>query len=188
MKDELKNEFADYLYNVCLLVQEDVFQSVINISNEVSCIFDSIAVMIELTRKNEFDSPFGKALVYGTSLSICSTIEKILRNIYFEEIKGDVYRDLEKVSLSSMFKENKYLSKLSEGLLYYLEFYLVKEVSYTGHSLERPGLNIRNKLMHGQNDAYENTYYGNCLHLFYMLISLINDLLLKTRLFVNEII
>ena len=61
---------------------------------------------------------------------------------------------------------------------YHLEFYLVREVNYHGDEMDKPGLNIRNNIMRGQDDAYEQTNYGTCLILFYFLLSLLDDLLI----------
>lgn len=44
--------------------------------------------------------------------------------------------------------------------------------------MDKPGLNIRNNIMRGQDDAYEQTNYGTCLILFYFLLSLLDDLLI----------
>ena len=102
-----------------------------------------------------------------------------MRNIVFKETQNDKYVDSDKTALASIFKKPLKLRGVSDGLKYYFEFYLIKQVDFDGGEMDRPGLNIRNKLMHGQDEMYERTDYGTCLTLFYLLLSLLNGLLLS---------
>ena len=126
--------------------------------------------MIDLSNQNQFETPYAKALVYGASLSICTTIEKIIRNTALKEVKNDRYLNTDKAALAEFFKGPFKLNDISEGLKYHLEFYLIKEASFKGNDFDKPGLNIRNNLMHGQDDAYDNINYGVCVILFYFLV------------------
>ena len=111
--------------------------------------------------------------------TICTTIEKILRNTAFKETCSDIYVDVDKIALAAFFKDPFKLKDVSDGLKYYLEFYLIKQIDFTGTEMDRPGLNLRNKLMHGQDEMYERTNYGTCLILFYLLLALLDDLFLS---------
>ena len=173
----LCSDFVNYVYNLSLAVQERYFGSRIDVEKEVSGVADSFVTMIDLDRNGQFESGIAKALLFGTCLTICSTIEKILRNVVLKEIKNDEYLDAGKTSLSEILQRYR-LKDVSKGLKYYLEFYLIKEVSTEGNGIDRPGRNLRNNLMHGHDDAYEKTDYGTCLMLFYLLLSLLGDLFL----------
>lgn len=176
--EQLVSEFANFIYNISIQIQEKYFFNVINIEKEITGQYDCLAALVDLARHEQFDTPYAKALIYSTSLSICTTIEKILRNIALLEIKNDRYVDINKATLGDLLSDAFDLKDVSKGLKYYLEFYLIKEVRFSGLDMERPGLNIRNNLMHGEDDAYESTDYGICLNLFYFLLSLLNDLAL----------
>lgn len=175
---DLVGDFINYMYNVALQVQEKYFSNLINIEKEITGEVDCFLAMMDLARQKQFDSPYAKALVYNNSLALCSTIEKILRNIALKEVKDKKYFDTSKATLAEFFRTPFQLKDISEGLKYHLEFYLIKEVNFHGYEIDRPGLNIRNNIMHGQDDAYEKTDYGTCLTLFYYLVSLMDDLLI----------
>ena len=174
--DQLTREFRYYLHLVTPKLSQSYFSNIIDIENETIGEFDCLLMMQELAKKSQFEAPFGKALVYSTSLAICTTIEKILRNVALKQVKNDTFFDSSKVTLVRLLAILSKNTDLSEGLKYYLEFYLVREIAFKGLDLEKPGLNIRNDLMHGQDDAFETTNYEICLILFYFLTSLINDL------------
>lgn len=177
--EKLCPEFVNFVYNICLEVQEKYFDNVINVEREISGVVDVFTEIINLSNQNQFDTPYARALVYSTSLSICTTIEKIIRNVALKEVKNDRYLNSDKAKLSDFFKGGYKLKDISEGLKYHLEFYLIKESKFSGNDLDKPGLNIRNNLMHGQDDAYDNTDYGICVALFYFLVSLLDDLVLS---------
>ncbi len=77
-------------------------------------------------------------------------------------------------TLGTLLKHRKY-KILSEGLLYYLEFYLSKENNNKLRSNQRLGKNIRNVQMHNHNKKYERT----CLELFYLVLLVLGDLLIE---------
>lgn len=176
--ENLFSDFANYMYNIPLQLQKEYFDNSIDIEKEITGVVDCLGAMMDLARQNQFETPYGKALVFGTSLSICTTIEKMLRNVALKEVKNDIYFDISKATLAYFFKTPFKLRDVSEGLKYHLEFYLIREVNYNGDVMDKPGLNIRNNIMHGQDDAYEQTDYRTCLILFYFLLSLLNDLLI----------
>lgn len=173
-------QFANYVYNICLQIQERYFNDSINIENEITGIVDSFAVIIELSNTKQYDTPYGKALTFGVSLSICSTIEKIIRNVALLE-QTDFYFDADRITLADLLSDRFKLENISNGLKYHLEFYLLKEINFNGLDSDRPGLNLRNKMMHGQDDIYENIDYGTCVLLFYYLLSLLNDLVISSE-------
>lgn len=59
-------------------------------------------------------------------LNECGYVEIILRNIAFQETKEMAFFEQDSNTLGTLLKHRKY-KILSEGLLYYLEFYLSKE-------------------------------------------------------------
>lgn len=179
--DKLASDFANYMCNISLQLQKEYFDNSIDIKKEITGVVDCFGTIINLIRQNQFETPFGRALVFGTSLSICTTIEKILRNVGLKEVKDDIYFNTAKATLADFFRPPFKLADISKGLKYHLEFYLIREVDYRGDDMSKPGLNIRNNIMHGQDDAYEQTNYDTCLILFYFLLSLLDDLLISAE-------
>lgn len=172
----LLGEFANYIYNVSLQIQDHYFDNTINIENEITGQVDCLAAIMELSKQNQSDTPYVKAITHNVSMSFCATIEKILRNVALKEVKHERYFDTSKATLADFFNKQFKLDDISNGLKYYLEFYLIKEVNHGFSNMDKPGLNIRNNLMHGEDNSYESTDYGVCLNLFYFLISLLGDL------------
>lgn len=180
-EEKFTTEFANYIYNISLTVQKEYFKNQINIEKEITGEIDVILSMIDLDREKQFNSPLGKTMMYGNSLAICTTIEKILRNVALKEVETTEYLDFSKTTLSDLLGETFKLKDVSAGLKYHLEFYLIREITNKIKVFERPGLNIRNNLMHGEDDAYETTDYGTCITLLYFVISLLDDLLLTLK-------
>ncbi len=179
--EQLSKEFVDYIYNVSIAVQEKYFDNLINIENEITGELDSFLAIVDLARNDQFESALGKWTIYGASLSICTTIEKILRNVALKEVRNKEYLDISKATLSNLLGSSFELKDLSKGLRYHLEFYMIKELTADIKQFEKPGLNIRNNLMHGQDDVYAITNYETSLTLLYFLVSLINDLIVSTQ-------
>lgn len=175
---ELSIQFANYIYNLSSVVQNDYFKNSINIVEELCGIFEMIGSMLDLARNKQEGTPLFKALVNGCVLNECGYIEKILRNIAFQEKKEVAYFDQDSNTLGSLLKHHKY-KILSEGLLYYLEFHLSKENNDKLRTDERPGKNIRNVQMHNHDKKYERTNFSLCLELFYLVLSVLGDLLIE---------
>lgn len=179
--ESLSKEYANYIYNISLLVEKEYFDNFINIERETTGLFDVFLNLINLAKQEQFETPYAKSIMYGSCLHICSIIEKILRNVAYKELKDQIYFDQNKVSLASLFKVPVCLNDISDGLKYHLEFYLIKEANFIGLDDDRPGLNIRNKLMHDENEVFEETKYETFLTLIYLLSSLLGDLFIKSR-------
>ena len=175
---ELSIQFANYIYNLSSIVQNDYFKNSINIVEELCGIFEMIGSMLGLLRNKQEETHLFKAMVNGCVLNECGYIEKILRNIAFQETKEVAFFDQDSNTLGALLKHHKY-KILSEGLLYYLEFYLLKENNDKLRIDERPGKNIRNVQMHNHDKKYERTNFSMCLELYYLVLSLLGDLLVE---------
>ena len=171
----------NYLSRISIQLQEKYFDNLISLNDEIKGEVDVFLNLIELTRKNLFESSFGRALLFSNCLFMCTTIEKIIRNVALKEIQKEIYFDMNKATLANFFRSPFKLKDISGGLKYCLEFYLIKEVDFNGEEMKRPGLNIRKNIMHGKNDAYEQTDYFTFLTLFYFLVSLLNDLFITMK-------
>ena len=175
---ELSKQFYEYVFNLANVVQKDYFSNSINIDNEICGIFELIESMLDLLNNKQEETYLYKALVNGCALNACCYIEKMLRNIAFHETKEKAFFDQESNTLGYLLKYHKYKA-LSEGLLYYLEFYLSKENNDKLRTDERPGKNIRNIQMHNYDKKYERTNLNLCLELFYFVLSILGDLLIE---------
>lgn len=172
---DLSKQFASYISSLSRAVQNDYFRNSINIVEEICGIFDLIGNMLDLLKNKQENTSLFKALVNGCVLNECGYIEKILRNIAFQEMKEVAFFDQDSNTLGTLLKHHKY-KILSEGLLYYLEFYLSKENNDKLRIDERPGKNIRNVQMHDHDNKYERTNITLCLELFYLILSILGDL------------
>ena len=110
------------------------------------------------------------------SLNQCGLIEKILRNIALKEAEDFTFFDSDSNTIGSLFKNHNF-KMISDGLLYYLEFYLSTEANESLRKGARPGKNIRNIQMHNHDDKYQKTNLTTCLELLYFIISQLGDLI-----------
>lgn len=168
-------EFEKYVSFLSNSVQQEYFEDSINIVDEICGIFKSIECIVDLEMRHDEDVPFIKALVNGCVLNECGLIEKMLRNIAFNEMKDEEYFNEESETLGSLL-EKRELKALSKGLKYYLRFYLSKENDNSIRKDERPGKDIRNVQVHNRDDKYQRTRSNLCFILFYFILSILGDL------------
>jgi len=174
--EDLSKDLYEYINAVCIFVQKKFFDNKLNIVDELLGEYEMIANIINLSKKDKTQKPIIKALLNGCAVNLCGTIEKILRNVFVKENSDKIYINPNKLTMSSLLNPKANLTSLSDGLKYYLEFYLVKEIEFQGLEEERPGKDIRNIQMHNRNKKYENTNLETCITLLYFALSLIDDL------------
>ena len=175
---ELSNSFYNYLYTICNEAEQKFFKKSININDEVLGIFTTIANLLNFINKKEDNTVLFKAILNGCVLNECALFEKLLRNVALKEIEDVYYFDQDSNTIGSLFR-NHHFKTLSKGLIYSLEFVLSREANDSLRKDERPGMDIRNIQMHNYNDKYEKTNIILCLQLFYLLLSILDDLFLK---------
>lgn len=173
----LYNSFSSFIVSISKEVEEKFFNNIINISNEICGEVELLRNIYNLSDKK--DEYIYKALLNGCCVNTCGTIEKILRNVALKEVKDDEYFDPSYSTLGQLLKHN--FSYISKGLLYYIEFYLSKENNPNIDKENRPGKDLRNKHMHNQDDKYLSTTFNECYSIFYLLLSLLDDLFLQSR-------
>lgn len=171
---QLMPEFANFLSIMCNEIDKEYFNDEINIKDEIFGSFEIIRNIIALEKEdNKF---LLKALENGCAMNLCGTIEKILRKICINNMNNEVYVDVRNMTLLTILNQKNALSDLSQGLLYYLEFYLITELNNEMLKCDRPGQNIRNKQMHNYDDKYDNTDRNLDLKLFVFILSILGDL------------
>lgn len=171
----LVSDYVKYFSHLSYVVQNDFFHDSVDVTKELVGIYEIIANIIELIKNNQEQTYLCKALINGCVMNECGYIEKLLRNVALFETKDHSYFDQDANTLGNLFKHHKYKS-LSDGLLYYLEFYLSKENNEKIRKDERPGKNIRNIQMHNHDEKYESTTFELCLVLYYFILSILGDL------------
>lgn len=178
--EELCSDFANYVYNLSNEVEVKFFRGAIELKEEMAGTFELIANIIGLIKNTQTEAPLYKALTNGCVLNECGLFEKILRNIALIDDKDVCFFDPDSNTIGSLFKNHKF-TKLSEGLNYYLEFYLSRETNERIKKEERPGKDIRNIQMHNHDEKYKRTDLNLCLELFYLALSLLGDLLVNGK-------
>ena len=171
----LLQQFADYVFRLSSLVQNNYFNNSVNIVNELCGTIEMVTNVLILENTNQAETQLYKALINGCVLNECGYIEKLLRNIAFEESKEFAYFDQSSNTLGSLIRNYEF-KVLSKGLLYYLEYYLIKENNDKMCDDEKPGKNIRNIQMHNFDTKYDNTDLFLCLELLYFILSILGDL------------
>lgn len=172
--EQLMPEFARFLSIICSEIDKEYFNGEINIRDEILGSFEIIRNIITL--KKEGNKFLLKALENGCAMNLCGTIEKILRKICIKNMKNEVYVDVRNMTLLTILNQKNALSDLSQGLLYYLEFYLITELNNKMLKCDRPGKNIRNEQMHNYDNKYDNTDRNLDLKLFVFILSILGDL------------
>lgn len=181
LNDEtLSIDLSKYLLLACNQVEKKYFNNEISISSEIFGSFEILENILTLYENKQEKETLVKALENGCTVNLCGTIEKILRNVLIKESNGSLFIDSDAITLTQILNPSNKLADISIGLRYFLEFYLATEMDFNGLKEERPGKNIRNIQMHNRSDKYEKTDYQTAIMLFFFLISLLNDLLVKT--------
>ena len=182
---DLAKDMLNYVYNISLHIQKEYFEDSIDIEHEITGELDNVLSIVSYSQQGHYETDQTKTLIRGISMSICATIEKIIRNIVIKENKTETYIDPDELTLGNCFKFIYKMPSVSEGLKYHLEFYLLKEVNLQVPGIDKPGKNIRNILMHGIDDIDDKFYYETLMNLVYFLVSLINDIYVYTNPYEN---
>lgn len=178
--EKLAVDFSRYLVRVSNEVEQNYFNNDVKIVSEYLGIYEMINNLFSLYKNYSSDTPLIKALENGSCLILCGLIEKILRNVIIKELGNTLFIDLDAITLAQILNPNYELKDISKGLRYYLEYYLLSEINSNIPKEERPGKNIRNIQMHNRNGKYEKTCYNDVIILFYLALSILGDLVIKT--------
>ncbi len=173
---KLSVDFSNYLLSICVHVQTNYFKERINIFEEIGGCYEVLNNLHMLQTKKQTKSLLYKALCNGCCVNLCGTIEKIIRNVVLVEESSKIYIDEKKLTLGQLLDSKFKLKSLSDGLKYYLNYFLLTDIEASAIKEQRPGKDIRNWQMHNANDKYDKTDFHLCLELFYLTISLVVDL------------
>lgn len=174
--DVLLEQFASYITTVCEFIEKEYFDYKIKIENEASSIVDAINYYIRLSKEKSENSYLGKYILRNVSITSILLIEKILRNVAFNESKNEMYFDIEHETLSTLLFGHK-LDAIPESLKRHIIFYLLEDQTVDKINFRRPGLKLRNKLIHNYNEMFDKNNFACGMHCFYLLLAVINSLL-----------
>lgn len=178
--NQLSIDLYNYLLNICNLIEEKYFNTALNLAGEVVGNYE-IIINVNRLYKEESTGYLLKALENSCACSLCGIIEKILRNVLLVENFDASYIDIDCITLASILDELSKNDCMSKDILNYLEYFLTRENNQGLEKNKRPGKNIRNIQMHDHDDKYMKTDYGTVLHLLFMLILLLNEILIKIK-------
>ena len=166
----LFNEYCSTLASAVSFLEEKMCASGENLQKDVEFLLCMMNLLAENKGGNE---KVVQIICYGSSMYICTFIEKILRIMYKFLTKDDFYVPLEKATLGNLLNsKNKYMEKvLGKNHLKNLSYYLIQI------GPDRIGQNYRNKLAHWSNMSPDDMKPLFVDELLWLLTDVINTMI-----------
>ena len=108
---------------------------------------------------------------YNAIHLIVGLFEKIIRELYYENVQMKKYVPKEKLTLENIFKAEELDNMLGQANKKAFQYFLTSD-NFVGN-------NLRNDICHYNNNIYEICTLDNTLTVVYILLTLTNELLLK---------
>jgi hypothetical protein len=176
---ELRQQYGDFISAISQDVGHKSFFEEIDLQTECIGDFDLLINAIEARKDLTPADPMHLALTNACVVNTIATIEKILRYVFITEQFDVQYVSEQKTTIGTFLKDGAIGKSLSDGLKYYLEFYLSTE-QLPDVTKPRPGKNWRNIQMHDLGNKYLTTGLDEALTVFFFLDCLLADLEIRT--------
>ncbi len=129
---------------------------------------------LDLINHNKTTEFMENSLNYGFCMYICALLEKILRSVYYNLARQEIYVELDGITLKDMLNDgNVYFKKIfEEDHLRNLRYFLLTD----GET--RIGKNLRNNLAHLNGISVKDVTFDLSLTLLWLFIDIVNSILL----------
>ena len=139
-----------------------------NINNMISY---TLKNLVNESKRKEKDELIIKLWNYNAIHLIVGVFEKIIRELYYENIQMKKYIPKEKLTLENIFKTEELDNMFGKANKRAFQYFLTSD-NFVGN-------NLRNDICHYNNNIYEICTLDNTLTVIYILLTLTNELLLK---------
>lgn len=171
MFDESRRCLLGYIFAICEIKQ----WSKEDYQDDVETLYQMLNMCRQMPEINDVDLTRG--ICYGTSAFICGLMEKILRDIYVEENRGNLYIDETQITMGQLLRDDLGIigSIFTKHQLKHLRYYLSTDTE------EKIGFSYRNKIAHYTIDK-RNLNISFVAKMMYFLVDVVNSIFLYVQI------
>lgn len=170
-EDDRFEDLMNYLFAGIANYIEKFNIDIPHIEDDFNMISFTLKNLVNEYKRKEKDELIIQLWNYNAIHLIVGVFEKILRELYYENVQMKRYVPKEKLTLENIFKAEELDDMLGQGNKKAFQYFLTSD-NFVGN-------NLRNDICHYNNNIYEVCTLDNTLTVIYILLTLTNELLLK---------
>lgn len=170
-EDDRFNDLMNYLFAGIANYTEKFNINISNIEDDFNMISFTLKNLVNESKRKEKDELIVQLWNYNAIHLIVGVFEKIIRELYYENVQMKKYVPKEKLTLENIFKAEELDDMLGQANKKAFQYFLTSD-NFVGN-------NLRNDICHYNNNIYEICTLDNTLTVVYILLTLTNELLLK---------
>lgn len=170
-EDDRFDDLMNYLFAGIANYTEKFNINISNIEDDFNMISFTLKNLVNESKRKEKDELIVQLWNYNAIHLIVGIFEKIIRELYYENVQVKKYVPKEKLTLENIFKAEELDDMLGQANKKAFQYFLTSD-NFVGN-------NLRNDICHYNNNIYEICTLDNTLTVIYILLTLTNELLLK---------
>lgn len=170
-EDDRFDDLMNYLFAGIANYTEKFNINISNIEDDFNMISFTLKNLVNESKRKEKDELIVQLWNYNAIHLIVGIFEKIIRELYYENVQMKKYVPKEKLTLENIFKAEELDDMLGRANKKAFQYFLTSD-NFVGN-------NLRNDICHYNNNIYEICTLDNTLTVIYILLTLTNELLLK---------
>lgn len=167
---ELLQESYEWYSEYISLICEKLYYDEIDLNDDLSLLYKMIDNMLEAEQKE--DELLIQSLSYGACMFICAFSEKILRIVYYELLKDEIYIPNNSVTMGSLLTDTngKIIEILGENQVKHLRYY------FGTYGENKIGFNYRNGIAHWSEYSRNDMNFNMFSKLLFLFTNITNSL------------
>lgn len=170
-EDDRFDDLMNYLFAGIANYTEKFNINISNIEDDFNMISFTLKNLVNESKRKEKDELIVQLWNYNAIHLIVGVFEKIIRELYYENVQMKKYVPKEKLTLENIFKAEELDDMFGQANKKAFQYFLTSD-NFVGN-------NLRNDICHYNNNIYEICTLDNTLKVVYILLTLTNELLLK---------
>ena len=170
-EDDRFDDLMNYLFAGIANYTEKFNINISNIEDDFNMISFTLKNLVNESKRKEKDELIVQLWNYNAIHLIVGVFEKIIRELYYENVQMKKYVPKEKLTLENIFKAEELDDMFGQANKKAFQYFLTSD-NFVGN-------NLRNDICHYNNNIYEICTLDNTLTVVYILLTLTNELLLK---------
>lgn len=170
-EDDRFDDLMNYLFAGIANYTEKFNIKISNIEDDFNMISFTLKNLVNESKRKEKDELIVQLWNYNAIHLIVGVFEKIIRELYYENVQMKKYVPKEKLTLENIFKAEESDDMFGQANKKAFQYFLTSD-NFVGN-------NLRNDICHYNNNIYEICTLDNTLTVVYILLTLTNELLLK---------
>ena len=171
VEDDRFDELMNYLFAGVANYIEKFNIDIPNIEDDFNMISFTLKNLVNENKRKEQDKLIIQLWNYNAIHLIVGIFEKIIRELYYENVQVKKYVPKSNLTLENIFKAEEIEDMFGQANKKAFQYFLTSD-NFIGN-------NLRNDICHYNNNIYEICTLDNTLTVLYLLLTLTNELLLK---------